>query len=364
MKSPDPSRPGARERGTELGDDHDHQSGPGHGSDDAEPGQGGHGGHEHDEGLLSRLRHTLWHSHAPHERVDRAMETHERGIWALKISIAGLGATALLQVVIVALSGSVALLADTLHNFADAGTALPLWLAFAMARRPANRRFTYGYGRAEDLAGLVIVMVIFATACVAGYESIQRLLDPEPMTHIWWVAAAAIIGFIGNEAVAVLRIRVGREIGSAALVADGQHSRVDGFTSLAVLGGAAGTWLGYPVLDPLIGLGITVAILFIVWEAGRSVLLRVLDGIDPAVLADIEAAALAVAPEVESVGRVRARYVGHKIWAEVNVAVRPGLPVEAAHEIAHRVEAGLRERVPGLSEAQVHVSPAMELPRV
>ena len=178
------------------------------------------------------------------------MATNERGIWALKVSLIGLGATALFQVVIVLLSGSTALLADTIHNLGDAATSVPLWIAFALQRRARSRRFTYGYGRAEDLAGVVIVGLIFVSACVAGYESIRKLIDPQPVTHLWWVAAAAIIGFIGNEAVAVFRIRVGEQIGSAALIADGQHSRVDGFTSLAVLIGAIGVSMGVPILDP------------------------------------------------------------------------------------------------------------------
>src|SRR5215218_4893424 len=197
-------------------------------------------GHERQSGLLGWLRHTFAHSHDVHEKVDDAMATNDRGIRALKISLVGLGATALFQVVIVLLSGSTALLADTIHNFGDAATSLPLWIAFALQRRARSRRFTYGYGRTEDLAGVVIVGVIFFSACVAGYETIRKIVDPQPVTHLWWVAAAALVGFVGNEAVAVFRIRTGTQIGSAALIADGQHSRVDGFTSLAVLVGAIG----------------------------------------------------------------------------------------------------------------------------
>src|SRR5918996_561070 len=192
-------------------------------------------GHRHDHdharetGVLGWLRHTFAHSHDVHEKVDDAMETNERGIWALKLSLFGLGATALFQVVVVFLSGSTALLADTIHNFGDAVTSIPLWLAFALQRRERSRRFTYGFGRTEDIAGVIIVGLIFFSACVAGYESIRKLIDPQPVTHLWWVVAAALIGFLGNEAVAVYRIRTGREIGSAALIAHGQHSRGDGF---------------------------------------------------------------------------------------------------------------------------------------
>lgn len=336
--------------------DHQHDEGHEHGVHEHDS----HEGHSHDEsgGLVGWIKHTFAHSHDAHEKVDAALETSERGIWAIKISLVGLGLTALAQVVIVAFSGSTALLADTIHNFADAGTSIPLWIAFVLMRRGTNRRFTYGYGRAEDVAGIIIVLVILFSGILAGYESLERVINPEPMTHLWWVAGAAVVGFIGNEAVAQFRIRIGREIGSAALVADGQHSRVDGFTSLAVLGGVIGTWMGYPILDPIIGLGISAAILVIVWQAGRSVLLRVMDGIEPALLDRIEEAAGAAAPEVAEVGRVRARYVGHKVRAEVDVAVHAGLSVEEAHAVAHRVEAALQERVAGLAEAHMHVSPS------
>lgn len=209
-------------------------------------------------------------------------------------------------------SGSVALLADTIHNFADAGTSIPLWIAFSLARRGASRRFTYGYGKTEDVAGVLIVLIIFFSACVAAYEAVMKIIYPQPMTHLWWVAAAAIIGFVGNEAVAVFRIRVGRDIGSAALVADGQHARVDGFTSLSVLLGVVGILLGFPIVDPIVGVGISIAILFIVKDAATAVWLRLIDGIEPEILAEIEHAPTHVTG-VEGVDEVRARWVGHKV---------------------------------------------------
>jgi cation diffusion facilitator family transporter len=175
------------------------------------------------------LRAWLAHLFRPHSHdhtvaaLDPTLAT-ARGIWALKISLAALLATAFLQVAVVAISGSVALLADTVHNFSDALTSLPLWLAFALARRARNRRFTYGYGRAEDLAGMVIVVMLFGSALVVFYESIQKIIHPQAIANLGWVAAAAVIGFFGNELVALFRIRVGREIGSAALVADGYHA--------------------------------------------------------------------------------------------------------------------------------------------
>jgi cation diffusion facilitator family transporter len=312
--------------------------------------------HAHATGVLGWLKHTFVHSHDVHEKVDNALESNERGIWALKISLAGLGATALFQVVIVFFSGSTALLADTIHNFGDAVTSIPLWIAFALQRRARSRRFTYGFGRTEDIAGVIIVGVIFFSACVAGYESIRKLIDPQPITHLGWVAAAAVIGFIGNEAVAIFRIRVGKEIGSAALIADGQHSRVDGFTSLAVLIGAIGVWVGVPILDPLIGLAITVAILFIVKDAARAVFLRLLDGVEPAILAKFERAPLHVAG-VEGVHEVRARWLGHRVHADLHVTVDRRLSVDEAHAIVDRIQGELAEHVPAFGGATIHVCP-------
>ena len=312
--------------------------------------------HAHGAGVLGWLKHTFAHSHDVHEKVDDAMESNERGIWALKISLLGLGATALFQVIIVVFSGSTALLADTIHNFGDAVTAIPLWLAFAFQRRERSRRFTYGYGRTEDIAGVIIVGLIFFSACVAGYESIRKLIDPQPVTHLGWVAAAAIIGFIGNEAVAIFRIRVGKEIGSAALIADGQHSRVDGFTSLAVLIGAAGVWVGVSVLDPLIGLAITVAILFIVKDAARAVFLRVLDGVEPGILTKVEQAPLHV-EGVQGVHEVRARWLGHRVHADLHVTVDRRLSVAEAHSIMDQVHDELAEHVPAFGGATIHVCP-------
>jgi len=332
-------------------DDHDHAHGHGHDH------------HDHGSGLLSWLRHTFAHSHDVVDKVDTAMATHERGIWALKVSLVGLGATALFQVVIVLRSGSTALLADTIHNFGDAATAVPLWIAFALQRRVQNRRFTYGYGRAEDVAGVIIVGLIFFSACVAAYESIRKLIDPQPVTHLWWVVAAALIGFAGNEAVAIFRIRVGRQIGSAALIADGQHSRVDGFTSLAVLVGAIGVAAGVPILDPTVGLLITIAILFIVRDAAKAVFLRMLDGIEPNILAKVEHAPLQV-PGVHDVHQARARWLGHKVHADLHVTVDPHLSVVESHAIVERVQAALADHIPALGGATIHVCPVLAAPSV
>lgn len=298
------------------------------------------------------------HGHT-HGVIDPVIATTARGIWAIKWSFAGLMATALLQVVIVWLSGSVALLADTIHNFGDASTAVPLWIAFLLARLRPTRRFPFGYGRAEDLAGVVIVLTILFSAGVAGYEAITRLIHPRPVEYLWAVALASVIGFLGNEAVAVFRIRVGKEIGSAALIADGYHARVDGWTSLAVLVGATGVWLGFPLADPLVGLGITIAILRIVWESGRSVFTRMLDGVEPEVLDEIRHAAHH-ATGVREVTEVRARWIGHHLHAEVNIAVDPGLSVADGHAIAKEVNHQLLHHLKYLAGTTIHVDPVGE----
>jgi cation diffusion facilitator family transporter len=307
--------------------------------------------HDHNHGRRGH-RHT-------HGAVDPTVATSERGIWAIKWSFVGLMATALLQLVVVLLSGSVALLSDTIHNFGDAATAIPLGIAFALTRLGVSRRFTFGYGRVEDLAGVVIVLIILFSAVVAGYQALERLISPQPVGFLWMVAAASLVGFIGNEAVAVFRIRVGREIGSAALVADGYHARTDGWTSLAVLAGAVGVWLGYPLADPIVGLLIAGAILVIVWQSGKAVFTRLLDGVEPEAIEEIRHAASQV-PGVEDVSEVRARWLGHRLHAEVNVAVNPDLSVAEGHAIACEVHHQLLHHLSYLSGAVIHIDPVQE----
>lgn len=277
----------------------------------------------------------------------------------MKISLLVLAATAAAQMVIVSFSGSVALLADTVHNVADALTAVPLWVAFAVGAKPATRRYTYGFGRAEDVAGLFVVLMIALSAVVAGVESVRRLSDPVPVSHVGWVAAAGLLGFIGNELVAVYRIRVGRRIGSAALVADGLHARTDGFTSLAVLLGAGGVALGFPLADPIVGLIITVAILGVLRSAARDIFRRLMDGVDPG-LVDLAETALAAEPGVTGVRSVRMRWIGHRLHAEAELDIDPAVALADAHRIAHEAEHTLTHAVPKLSSALVHAYPATE----
>lgn len=317
--------------------------------------------HEHPATAWGRLRHALseavgGHLHDTADQLDDALEADATGRRALLISLVGLGVTAFVQLGVVLISGSVALLGDTLHNFADALTAVPLLVAFTLARRPPTKRLTYGYGRAEDLGGLFVVAMIALSSALAAYESIRRLIHPETVTHLWAVAGAAVVGFIGNEVVARYRIRVGRRIGSAALVADGLHARTDGFTSLAVLLGAGGVALGWRWADPVIGLLITVAILGVLRSAVSQVGARLMDAVEPE-LVDQAVAAIRSVDGIESVRDLRIRWIGHTLRAEADVEVSPALTMADAHDLAHHAEEHLLAYVRRLTAATIHVSP-------
>jgi cation diffusion facilitator family transporter len=308
-----------------VGNGHDH-------------GHGDHGGHGHTHGVM-----------------DPTIATTERGIWAIKWSFIGLAITAVAQMVVVWLSGSVALLADTIHNVGDASTAIPLYVAFWFARRKPTERYTYGYGRVEDLAGAVVVGLILFSAIVAGWQAVDRLLNPQEISFLGAVAVAGIVGFLGNEVVAVFRIRVGREIKSAALVADGYHARVDGLTSLAVVLGAVGVWLGFPLADPIVGLVITVMIFGIVWQSARAVFSRMLDGVEPEVMGELHHAAEHV-PGVQGLDNVRARWVGHRLHAEADLLVDPALPVREGSAIAGRVREAAMRHLPALGALRLSLA--------
>jgi cation diffusion facilitator family transporter len=331
----------------EAGHEHEaHDLDAGHPNDD----------HAHRGGLIGLLQSIVApHSHDSADSVDSALESSAKGIRAVKISLVGLLATSGFQVVVVLVTGSVALLADTIHNFSDALTAVPLWIAFVVGRRAATKRFTYGYRRAEDLAGIFIVVMILFSAALAAWESIDRLLHPQALSNLGLLAIAGVIGFAGNELVALYRIRVGKEIGSAALVADGYHARTDGLTSLAVVVGAAGVWLGYPLADPIIGLLITVAILWVLKGAASQVFARLMDAVDPALTDAVERAAQQ--PGVEAVSSVRIRWIGHQLEAEAHIVVDCDLTTSRSHEIAESVRHGIFHAVPKISDVTVHVDP-------
>ncbi|MGE2815240.1 cation diffusion facilitator family transporter [Mycobacterium heidelbergense] len=318
--------------------------------------------HDHPRGLRGAIREIFApHSHGAADSIDDALESSVAGIRAVKISLVVLGLTATAQFAVVIVSGSVALAADTIHNFSDALTAVPLWMAFVLGTKAATRRYTYGFGRAEDLAGLFVVATITLSAIVAGYQAIVRLTHPEPIGHVGWVALAGLIGFVGNESVALYRMRVGRRVGSAALVADGLHARTDGLTSLAVLCSAGGVALGFPLADPITGLVITAAILAVLRTAARDVFRRLLDGVDPAMV-DAAEHALAARPGVHAVRSVRMRWIGHRLHADAELDVDPALDLAQAHRIAHDAEHELTHAVPKLTSALIHAYPAEHQP--
>lgn len=342
--------PPSHDQPTESGDDHDHSH------DDHDHTHDDHD-HTHGTGIWARLKHLYRpHSHDSADSIDSALESSARGIRAVKISLAGLITTALLQLIIVVVSGSVALLADTIHNFSDALTSIPLWIAFVIGRRAATSTYTFGFRRAEDLSGLFIIAVIALSAFLAGWESVQRLIEPREVENLGLVAAAGIIGFFGNEIVAIYRIRIGRQIGSAALVADGQHARIDGLTSLAVVVGAIGVAAGFPGADPIIGLLITVAILFVLRDAARQVIRRLMDGVDPEMTAEVESIARQT-PGVLDVSEVRLRWIGHRMNASLTIEVAETISLVEGHNVAEAVRDALFERFAKLDDVIVQVNP-------
>jgi cation diffusion facilitator family transporter len=291
-----------------------------------------------------------------HGAVDPLILSSEKGKQAVKWSFIGLMVTAIIQIIIVYISGSSALLADTIHNFSDAITAIPLWIAFSLTQRKPSKRYTYGYGRVEDIAGLVIVILILFSAIFAAYQAISILKNPRSIEYVEVVALAGIVGFFGNEAIAKYRIKVGEEIGSAALVADGHHARVDGFTSLAVLAGAIGVWLGYPLADPIVAFIITIAILKIAWDSGKLVLGRILDGVDPEVIDEIRDAIDNV-EGVHGITSIRVRWIGHRLHTEINVTVDSNLSVKEGHDITSAIRQKLLEKINYISGTTIHVDP-------
>jgi len=344
---------------TADGHGHAHDDDHAQGHEDHRHAHGGPDGHDHDSpgGLVGRLKHLVApHSHDAAVAMDSELESSRRGMRALLLSFLALMVTALLQLVVYAFSGSVALLVDTFHNFADALTALPIAVAFTVGRRAATRRYTYGYGRAEDLAGIVVVVFIAGSAFFAAYEAIRRLADPRELDNLGILAAAGVIGFLGNEAVARYRITVGRQIGSAALVADGLHARTDGFTSLGVVLSAAGVALGFDAADPIVGLLITVAILAVLRDAARDVYRRLMDAVDPDLVDTVEETARAT-DGVLDVGDVRLRWIGHTLRAELEIVVDADLSLADAHRIAESAEHRLLHDVPRLHAALVHADP-------
>lgn len=359
------------------GASHIHSDGHGHAHSDPDSQDGGSPGHDHshdrghshDHGhshghgsgnsFWSGIKHGFselfgTHSHDHAESIDSALESSARGMRALVISFTGLMVTAIIQAGIVVLTDSVSLIADTIHNFSDALTAVPLFIAFRLGRRVANRRYTYGYRRAEDIAGLFIVLMILISAIVAIWESVDRLFNPREIDYLGILFAAGVVGFLGNELVAVYRIRVGRQIGSAALVADGRHARADGFTSLAVAASAVGVWLGFERADPIAGIIVGIIILRILWSAARDIYWRLMDAVDPEQVETIENVANKV-DGVLSVNTCQVRWMGHRLRADISIGVHATLSVGDGHTVGEDVRLALQQNVRFLDEAFVHV---------
>ncbi len=323
-------------------------------------GHGDHGDHDHPAGLWGRIKHAVVpHSHDANEAIQSAEESSGVGIRAAWIGLAGMMVTAAAQLVIVAISGSIGLLADTLHNLGHAVTTIPLVIAFRIGRRAANSRYPYGYRRAEDLVGVLIGLVIAASVVLILWESINALIDPRPLTNLGWVFAAGIVGAAGNEIVAIYRIRAGRRIGSAALIAEGQHARADGLTSIAVVVGVVGVWLGFGRADAIVGLLIGFVILGILISSMRTVTRRLMDGVDPAVLEQMTTSAAGV-PGVVSVDRVRARWSGHRLEGDADIAVSADLTVVEGHAVSEAVHHHLLHSVAHLESVVVHLHPVVD----
>jgi cation diffusion facilitator family transporter len=341
---------------THIIEANDHADGHGHARPHEEHGHPhehgqshGPGGHSHPTGVRGFFYGLFVpHTHDAADSIDDALEASTHGVRALKISLFLLLGTTVLQLLIFLISGSVALLADTIHNFSDALTALPLWIAFILGRRVASRRYTYGFGRAEDLAGLFIVAVVALSAIVAAVESLTRFFHPETLHNLWWVVAAGFIGFAGNELVAIYRIRVGQRIGSAALVADGVHARLDGFTSLAVVLGALGVMAGIPLADPIIGVIISAAIMVLLWGTIRSIGRRLMDGIEPN-LVDKARQVLEDTHGVVSVPKIQLRWVGHRLQGAATLLL-DDTTLSAAEAIAHDAEHNLGHAMPNIDD--------------
>ena len=334
---------------------HDHQPESEH-EHDTHNHEHDHDEHEHEHHEHNHDEHEHGHGHE-HGKVDADLYGNQAGLRAVQLSTAGMLLVSAIQFAIALIGGSAGLFADALHNFGDVFTTVALWIAFVISSRAANQRYTYGYYRAEDLAGIFIVLVIIASAVAGAVESIQKLTSGNVPTHIYLSMAAALVGVVGNELLAQYKISVGKRINSVALVADGQHSRIDGLTSLAAFAGLIGVMLGFPIADPIAGILITLVIIIVVFTTSRSVLQRLLDAVDPHVVPSIITTALAV-PGVEAATDVRARWVGHTLHVVMNIEVNAELTLSKAHAIAEEVRHRLFHKIKGISEVVIHTDPS------
>ncbi len=326
-----------------------------------------HDHHHHSGNILVKIAQALHlpgftHDHSHHDlAADRAFLDNRLAVRTVWIALVALGLTTALQIVIFIASGSVALLADTVHNLGDALNSIPLLFAFYIARRAANKRYTYGYGRLEDIAGVFIVISIGFSAAYIIYESVQRLLNPLPLANLEWIALASLVGFVGNELVALMQIRVGRRIGSDAMIADGQHALIDGLTSLAVLIAVVGTLIGAPILDPIVGVVIGIAIVGITWNAIKAVWYRMMDAVDPHLVEHVEAHALGL-DGVLAIETLRLRWVGHRMYGVIKIAVAADTTLAESQLLVAAVQREARQVIPQLEELTVELRFVLQPP--
>ena len=270
-----------------------------------------------------------------------------------------LGLVAAVEIAAAMISSSAGVLADGLHNLGDVLTTVALGTAFVISRRAPSQRFPYGYHRGEDLAGLAVVLLMIVGAGLAGVTSFDHLLHPAHLSNLGLAFAVAILGLVGNEAVAHYKMRAGRRIGSLALVADGRHSRIDGLGSLGAAIGVVGAAVGFPVIDPIAGLVITAVICVVVVDTARNVTGRLLDEADGSLIDTVTSTAASIAGVV-AVTSVRARWTGRRVRAEVTVEVDPQLTVSIAHAIAEAIRHELIHHIEALDDVVVHLDPAGE----
>jgi cation diffusion facilitator family transporter len=316
-----------------------------------------HGNHDHQdhhEGHSENHHSSAGHGHS-HTHFPADLYHTKKAFRAVQWGTAGLLITALLQCVISYFVNSAGLLADALHNLGDVFTTVALWLAFKLSLRQPNRRYPYGYHRVEDLTGVFIVLVIVTMAAIGAWESVQHLINQEQPTQLGWGILGGLIGFVGNEAVAYYKTKIGREINSVALVADGQHSRMDGLTSLAAVLGLVGVQLGFPLADPIAGIIITLVILYLVIETIRQVGARLLDVIDPELSEQLEQTVQGVSG-VQHVTDLRARWYGRRLHIAAAIEVSAELSLVQAHAIAEEARHALLHQE-SVSVVDIHVDP-------
>jgi cation diffusion facilitator family transporter len=254
---------------------------------------------------------------------------------AVAVSAAGLAVTGLIELAIALVSGSVALLGDALHNLSDVSTSLLVFVGFRASRKAATDRYPYGYERAEDLAGIGVALVIWASAAFAGAESVNKLIHHGPTQHVGWGIGAAAVGIVGNQLVARYKLAVGRTIQSATMIADAKHSWLDALSSAGAMLGLIGVAVGWPWADAVAGLFVTGFICHVGWEVSSDIAHRLLDGVDPAVITTAEAVAAETAGVMHA--HARARWTGRTLRVEVEGWIEASTTVADADRIGRAV---------------------------